>query len=179
MKKETITITITFDAGTNGTITNEILPLPTDVSIEEPPEVIEKEHAILSSQLIEHDVKSDINGFNGVHVKNVKEEPNERKTELEAFHVSGVIVERGKLVISCDIYARDIDKTESYLAYCLEDVGYTVYNSITKTHIGYYKGISELREFFIGRIKKLEEETIVTMYINNDVIKGGGNNDNN
>lgn len=136
------------------------------VEDDEAAEVVEKAHAILSDTDIELDVrvsvmKSAFNSYFGKQV--VDEELNIVKTELNGYHVSGCIVETGDMCLSCDIYAQDLDKTESYLAYAVGN-NYAIYNQITLVNLGLYEGIAEVKAFFASRVRELSHETISLLY---------------
>lgn len=133
---------------------------------EEPVEVLDKAHEILSNPLTELDVrvsavKSAFNRYYGNQV--IDAEMNSIKTELTGFHVSGVITEIGTMMLSCDIYAQDLDITESYLAYNVGS-GYAVYDEISLTRIEIFPSAESVKQFFASRVKALETETLKKLY---------------
>lgn len=106
-------------------------------------------------------LKSAFNSYFGKQV--VDEELSIVKTELNGYHVSGCIVETGDMCLSCDIYAQDIDKTESYLAYAVGN-NYAIYNQITLVNLGLYEDSTAVKEFFASRVRELSHETIELLY---------------
>lgn len=147
-------------------IENDIMSYAPHAEDDEPAEAVEKAHTILSDPDIELDVrvsvmKSAFNSYFGKQV--VDEELNIVKTEINGFHVSGCIVETGDMCLSCDIYAQDLDKTESYLAYAVGN-NYAIYNQITLVNLGLYEGIAEVKAFFASRVRELSHETISLLY---------------
>lgn len=136
------------------------------VEDDDPVEVIEKAHEILSNLLTELEVRNSVmkSAFNSYYGKQVIDaELPIVKTELHGFHVNGVITETGMLMIACDIYAQDLDIKESYLAYN-DGNGYAVYNEISLTRIAIYPNAEALRQFFAIRVNALEAETLKKLY---------------
>lgn len=135
-----------------------------DVPVEddEPVEVLDRAYEILSNPLTELDVrvsalKSAFNRYYGKQT--IEAEMDIIKTELTGFHVSGIITETGAMMLSCDIYAQDLDIKESYLAYNVGS-GYAVYDEISLTRTGIYADADEVKQFFVSRVETLETETI-------------------
>ena len=85
------------------------------------------------------------------------------RTEVTGFHVSGLITETGTMMLSCDIYAQDLDIQESYLAYNVGK-GYAVYDEISLTRIAIYPHAEAVRQFFAIRVNALETETLKKLY---------------
>lgn len=135
-----------------------------EVPVEEPAEVIDRAHEILTNAELDvrvSAVKSAFNRYNGKQT--IDAEMNIIKTELTGFHVSGVISEIGSMSLSCDIYATDLDIKEAYLAY---NVGscYAVYDEIRLTRIEIFPSAESVKLFFVSRVEALETETIKRLY---------------
>lgn len=131
---------------------------------------LDKMHEIVANPLIDlNDVirqlkSSLISNYGEQAVKQVIDAKNDTiRTELTGFHVSGVITETGIMMLSCDIYAQDLDIKESYLAYNVGG-GYAVYDEISLTRIDIYADADVVKQFFVNRVKALEAETIKTLY---------------
>lgn len=136
------------------------------VEDEEPVEEIDKAHEIFSNPLTELDVRISAvkSALNSVYGKQSIDAKNGIiRTELTGYHVSGVMSEIGIMMLSCDIYAQDLDITESYLAYNVGS-GYAVYDEISLTRVGLYPHAEAVRQFFVIRFNELETRTIETLY---------------
>lgn len=115
-------------------------------------DVISKMKSLLNSDYGEHAVKQTIDDKNDMV-----------RTELTVFHVSCVITETGINMLSCDIYAQDLDIKESYLAYNVGSV-YAVYDEISLTRIEIFPSAESVKQFFVSRVEALETETIKRLY---------------
>lgn len=131
---------------------------------EDPVEVLDRAHEILSNPLTELDVrvsavKSAFNRYYGKQT--IDAEMNIIKTELTGYHVSGIITEIGIMMLSCDIYTQDLDIEEKYLAYNVGS-GYAVYDEISLTRIEIFPSAESVKQFFVSRVEALETETLKT-----------------
>lgn len=134
---------------------------------DEPSEVIEKAHEILSNPLVELDVRTSAmkSAFNSYYGKQSIDAKNDIiRTELTGFHVSCVITETGMTMKSCDIYAQDLDKEESYLAYLVGKESYAIYDEKKLEYVGHLYDETSVLSFFVSRMYALEAETIKTLY---------------
>lgn len=132
-------------------------------------DALDKMHEIVANPLIDlndviSEMKTSLNSTYEHAVKQVIDAKNDTiRTELTGYHVSGIMTETGTKMLSCDIYAQDLDIQESYLAYNVGS-GYALYDEISLTRVAIYPHAEAVRQFFAIRVNALETETLKKLY---------------